>query len=153
MRNMSYINSNSMLYTSFPTISLFVRNLMTWAIFPSILILFLSLPVCTPEALSAPPSASGDEFLVVDCLLPGQIRKLGKRTTFLTARRPIKTSAGDCEIKGGEYVSYDRSDYATALKVWLPQAQEGDATAQTYVGEIYEKGLGLQPDYVLAAQW
>src|SRR3989304_956805 len=118
-----------------------------------ILILLLSLPVCTPEALSEPPSASGDEFLVVDCLLPGQIRKLGKRTTFLTARRPIKAAAGDCEIRGGEYVSYDRSDYATALKVWLPQAQEGDATAQTYVGEIYEKGLGLQPDYVLAAQW
>src|SRR3990170_7562423 len=115
--------------------------------------LLLSLPVCTPEALSAPTTASGDEFLVVDCLLPGQIRKLGKRTTFLTARRAIKTSAGDCEIRGGEYVSYDRSDYATALKVWLPQAQEGDATAQTYVGEIYEKGLGLQPDYVLAAQW
>ena len=65
----------------------------------------------------------------------------------------IKTSAQDCEIRGGEYVSYDRSDYATALKVWLPQAKEGDKVAQTYVGEIYEKGLGVQPDYVLAAEW
>ncbi len=118
-----------------------------------ILTLFLSLSVCTPETLSTPTSTSGDELMVVDCLLPGQIRKLGKRATFLTARRAIKTSAEDCEIRGGEYVSYDRSDYATALKVWLPQAEEGDATAQTYVGEIYEKGLGLQPDYVLAAQW
>jgi len=136
-----------------PCVLLKNRVGITRVTFLFILILLLSLPVCTPEALSEPPSASGDEFLVVDCLLPGQIRKLGKRTTFLTARRPIKASAGDCEIRGGEYVSYDRSDYATALKVWLPQAQEGDATAQTYVGEIYEKGLGLQPDYVLAAQW
>jgi Caspase domain/Sel1 repeat len=96
---------------------------------------------------------SADELLVVDCLLPGQIRKLGRSMVYLTPRRPIKTSAQDCEIRGGEYVSYDRSDYATALKVWLPQAKEGDKVAQTYVGEIYEKGLGVQPDYVLAAEW
>jgi hypothetical protein len=73
--------------------------------------------------------------------------------TFLTARRPIKTAAGDCEIRGGEYVAYDRADYRTALNVWLPQAQEGDKEAQTYVGEIYEKGLGVPPDYVVAAAW
>jgi Caspase domain/Sel1 repeat len=96
---------------------------------------------------------SADELLVVDCLLPGQIRKLGRSMVYLTPRRPIKTSAQDCEIRGGEYVAYDRSDYATALKVWLPQAKEGDKVAQTYVGEIYEKGLGVQPDYVLAAEW
>jgi hypothetical protein len=96
---------------------------------------------------------SVDELFVVDCLLPGQIRKLGRSMVYLTPRRPIKTSAQDCEIRGGEYVSYDRSDYATALKVWLPQAKEGDKVAQTYVGEIYEKGLGVQPDYVLAAEW
>jgi hypothetical protein len=50
-------------------------------------------------------------------------------------------------------VAYDRSDYATALKVWLPLAKEGDVAAQTYVGEIYQKGLGVPPDYALAAEW
>jgi uncharacterized caspase-like protein len=80
------------------------------------------------------------------------VRKLGQMT-FLTARRPIKTAAGDCEIRGGEYVAYDRADYRTALNVWLPQAQEGDKEAQTYVGEIYEKGLGVPPDYIVAAAW
>jgi hypothetical protein len=73
--------------------------------------------------------------------------------TFLTARRPIKTSAQDCEIRGGEYVAYDRADYRTSLNVWLPQAQEGDKEAQTYVGEIYEKGLGVPPDYAVAVAW
>lgn len=96
---------------------------------------------------------SADGFLIVDCLLPGQVRKLGANMTFLTPRRPIKTSASDCEIRGGEYVSYDRADYSTALKIWLPIAKEGDAAAQTYVGEIYEKGLGIMPDYAYAAQW
>ena len=35
----------------------------------------------------------------------------------------------------------------------MPLAKEGDAEAQNYVGEIYEKGLGLTPDYQLAAMW
>lgn len=93
------------------------------------------------------------ELLVVDCLLPSQVRKLGQNLTYLAPRRAIKTAARDCEIRGGEYVSYDRANYATALKVWLEPAKRGDAAAQTYVGEIYEKGLGLQPDYQLAAHW
>jgi hypothetical protein len=100
----------------------------------------------TVDEQSAPvPQADANKLLVVDCLLPGQIRKLGQAMTYLSARRPIKTTAGDCEIRGGEYVAYDRANYATALKVWLPPAQEGDPAAQTYVGEIYEKGLGLTP--------
>jgi hypothetical protein len=99
------------------------------------------------------PAGKAEDFLVVDCLLPGQIRKLGRSFVYLSPRQPIKTSAVDCEIRGGEYVAYDRSDYATALKVWLPLAEEGDKVAQTYVGEIYEKGLGVQPNYAQAAAW
>ncbi len=91
-------------------------------------------------------------LLVVDCLLPGQIRKLGKKI-YLTQRRPVMTNASDCEIRGGEYVAYDRANYETAFKVWLPQAESGDAQAQSYVGEIFEKGLGRPPDYTQAALW
>src|SRR5215467_14963644 len=124
----------------------------------------LAITGCTSPSLSgqppdqAPSAASrvapgrAEALFVVDCLLPGQVRKLGQMT-FLTARRPIKTSAQDCEIRGGEYVAYDRADYRTSLNVWLPQAQEGDKEAQTYVGEIYEKGLGVPPDYAVALAW
>lgn len=97
--------------------------------------------------------SDADKLFVVDCLLPGQVRKLGTMTTYLTARRPIKTTAIDCEIRGGEYIAYDRANFATSLKTWLPKAQSGDAEAQAYVGEIYQKGLGLQPDYKTAADW
>ena len=102
---------------------------------------------------SSPASGDPDQFLVVDCLLPGQIRKLGQSMTYLSPRRPIRTTAINCEIRGGEYVSYDRANYATALNIWLPKAKEGDPAAQTYVGEIYEKGLGIDPDYQIAAAW
>ena len=106
----------------------------------------------------APPmtqfaARNANEFLIVDCLLPGQLRKLGRMATFVTARRPIKTSVRDCEIRGGEYVAEDRGSYGHALKVWLPKAKSGDPKAQTFVGEIFEKGLGLQPNYQTAALW
>ena len=94
-----------------------------------------------------------NKLFVVDCLLPGQVRRLGAEVTYVTQRRPTRTTAADCEVRGGEYVAFDRANYASALKIWLPKAQEGDAAAQLYVGEIFEKGLGAQTDFAAAAQW
>ena len=108
------------------------------------------------RAQTAPQSRVADRsenLLVVDCLLPPQIRRLGGQVTYLSARRAVKTSARDCEIRGGEYVAFDRANYATALRIWLPLAEGGDPAAQTYVGEIFEKGLGVPPDYAAAAMW
>lgn len=98
-------------------------------------------------------AAASEDFLVVDCLLPGKMRKLGKKVSFVTARKALRTSQSDCELRGGEYTSYDRADYSTSLQIWLPLAQEGDVKAQNYVGEIYEKGVGGAPQYKQAAEW
>ncbi len=105
------------------------------------------------EKTTATEGANNKEDLyIVDCKLPGQLMRLGNMQ-YLAPRRATKTTAVDCRIRGGEYVDYDRADYRSALGVWLPQAQEGDAEAQNYVGEIYEKGIGGTPDYVQAAAW
>lgn len=96
---------------------------------------------------------SADKLMPVDCLLPAQMRKLGSQMNYLAPRRAIKTTAQDCEIRGGEYIAFDRADYRTSLNVWMEKAQLGDAEAQTYVGEIYEKGLGLPADYKTALSW
>ena len=89
---------------------------------------------------------------VVDCLLPGQVRQLGQRM-FLSPRRPTRTTAADCRLRGGEYVAWDRADYSSALKVWMAAAEGGDAEAQTNVGEIFERGLGGAPNYEAAKIW
>ena len=39
------------------------------------------------------------------------------------------------------------------LAVWLPEAKSGNAEAQTYVGEIYQRGMGAAPNFKLAASW
>jgi hypothetical protein len=90
---------------------------------------------------------------IVDCLLPGQVRQLGMGTTYVTRRRPTHTTAADCRIRGGEYVAYDRADAKSALQVWLPAAEAGDPEAQTNVGEIYERGIGTEPNYDAAVIW
>src|SRR3984893_3568751 len=106
---------------------------------------------------SAPDKAregmvSRQDLEVVDCLLPGQVRQLGN-TTYLTQRRPTRTTASDCRIRGGEYVAYDRADYKSALRVWMAAAEAGDAEAQNNVGEIYERGLGGEPNFEAAVIW
>ncbi len=112
------------------------------------------------SAFSAPlkpstddPSKDVDKLMIVDCMLPGKIMRLGGGTRYMTARRPIKTTGADCEIRGGEYIAYDRASYATSLKVWLPDAKAGDPKAQTYVGEMFEQGLGTTPDFQTAVAW
>jgi len=89
---------------------------------------------------------------IVDCLLPGVVRSIGN-TTYLTQRRPTRTTAGDCHIRGGEYTAYDRADYKSALRVWMEAANAGDPEAMTNVGEIYERGLGGTPNYDAAVIW
>lgn len=109
----------------------------------------VAVPVEAPRA----SIRNAEDMMIVDCLLPGTVRKLGKMSTYMSARRPIRTTQSDCEIRGGEFVAYDRANYETALKVWMAQAESGDAEAQNYVGEIYDKGLGTAPDPARAAPW
>jgi hypothetical protein len=124
---------------------------------PCVLIFLLITSACSSMGdlsnAAAGTDKNGDLFIVVDCLLPGQVRQLTSRTRHVTSKRPVKTTGQECSNRGGEFTVFDRADYATALKVWLARAVEGDAESQNYVGEIYEKGLGVPPDYKTAAEW
>lgn len=106
-----------------------------------------------PASTPAADPGRADLLLVVDCLLPGQVRTLGQRSTYVSARRPARLTARDCQIRGGEYVAYDRADLRSALGAWLPIAEQGDLEARVIVGEIYERGMGVAPDYAQAAHW
>jgi len=115
----------------------------------------LSAAIATAQPAAPAPTGAGraDLLLVVDCLLPGQVRMLGQRSTYVSARRPARLTARDCQIRGGEYVAYDRADLRSALGAWKPLADSGDLEAQVIVGEIYERGMGVAPDYGQAAHW
>jgi uncharacterized protein len=47
-----------------------------------------------------------------------------------------------------------RGDYATAIRLWRPLADQGDSIAQTMLGNIYEGVAGAVPqDYAAAVSW
>ena len=49
--------------------------------------------------------------------------------------------------------AYGRGDYATALKLWTPLADHGNAFAQVRLGVMYEKGQGVPQDDAEAVKW
>ena len=49
--------------------------------------------------------------------------------------------------------AYQRGDYATAVRLWRPLAEQGDARAQYSVGWMYENGRGVPHDYGQALDW
>ena len=49
--------------------------------------------------------------------------------------------------------AYDRGDYATALRLWRPLAEQGYANAQFALGIVYANGQGVPQDYAAAVLW
>lgn len=117
-----------------------------------IVLLGLLAAGCAGSSVTVDSRLLRADLEVVDCLFPGVVRRLGD-SVYMTQRRPGKTTAADCRASGGEYTEYDQADQATALRVWLPAAEAGDAEAQNTVGVIFEQGRGGEPNYEAAAIW
>jgi Caspase domain/Sel1 repeat len=131
----------------------------------SLLLLFSIIPSGCSNVSMAPSEAQrisglyseapggADDFIIVDCKLPGQIRQLGRSLVYLSRGTSEKTTAKDCAIRGGEFAVPGQTDYHKALLIWQPDAEQGDKEAQYYVGEIYQRGLGGTPQYSSAVKW
>jgi TPR repeat protein len=51
------------------------------------------------------------------------------------------------------FEAYEKGDYATALKEFLPLAESGQTSAEAAVGQMYFEGKGVKPDMKEAARW
>jgi len=49
--------------------------------------------------------------------------------------------------------AYQRGDYETALREWEPLAKQGNPSAQSNLGLMYENGQGVLQDYKTAVKW
>ena len=58
--------------------------------------------------------------------------------------------SGSSGVFGDDYQdgwdAYERQDYKTAYKLWLPLAEQGDAIAQYNLGSMYSNGQGVPQD-------
>lgn len=95
-----------------------------------------------------------EDAIVVDCQLPGKLRRLGGTRTYLTPGRLIRTSAIECRTRGGEYTLGDLSSGTLSLQRWMVPASQDDAEAQYYVARIHANGMDNVPvDFAEAARW
>ena len=82
---------------------------------------------------------------------------MGTLPTALDQQQDAQTISSDIfgpRVKtDAAYGAYQRGEYLTALALALPRAQQDDAAAQTLIGEIYSKGLGVGEDDGRAAGW
>ena len=51
------------------------------------------------------------------------------------------------------WAAYLKQDYTTALRLYRPRAEQGDAGAQFMLGVMYDFGRGVPKDYVQAVKW
>ncbi len=51
------------------------------------------------------------------------------------------------------FKAYQRGDYATAIQIFRQLADQGNARAQTYLGFMYDNGLGVTQNYEAALRW
>jgi chromosome segregation ATPase len=95
-----------------------------------------------------------EDAIVVDCQLPGKLRKLGGTRTYLTPGRLVRTPAIVCRTRGGEYTLGDLASGTLSLQRWLVPAEKGDAEAQYYVARIHANGMdNVTINYAEAARW
>jgi len=73
------------------------------------------------------------------------------------AAGPLEDAAADYERRrsanADALAAYNLGDYATALRLWRPLADQGNASAQISLGLMYDNGHGVPQDYAEAVKW
>jgi len=62
-------------------------------------------------------------------------------------------SSAKADSVGAGKRAFARHDYVRAASLLFVEAERGSPTAQTYLGYMYQYGLGVPQDYVLATSW
>jgi TPR repeat protein len=75
--------------------------------------------------------------------------KVGIVALVLSLALAMPVSAGPFE----DAASYERGDYAAALRVWRPLANQGNAASQFKLGNMYHHGEGVPQDFAAAVTW
>jgi TPR repeat protein len=80
----------------------------------------------------------------------GEIRRAMLAASFVLLALSGFSAAGPLE---GADAAYKRGNYATALQLFRPLAEKGNASAQSALGFMYEYAQGVPQDYIAAEKW
>ena len=86
--------------------------------------------------------------------------KIHHSLTLLTLKRLLLTASMGCLIATANAApmddakaAFERGDYAQAFKIFKSLAAQGDASAQSNLGVMYDNGKGVTQDYKEAVKW
>ncbi|CAK0757431.1 putative Sel1 repeat family protein [Azospirillaceae bacterium] len=66
---------------------------------------------------------------------------------------PVVHGASMRELIDDAKADFEKKDYAAAIKLLVPLAQDGNVEAQYYLGQCFEHGYGTRKDVVAAISW
>ena len=136
-------------WTPARAIGAITATLLVWGVLPALMTQASRMPRPSVQATSgadetamgAEASGQADEWAkypLVDSEPSGQ-------------QLPATLATADT-FEAGE-AAYKRGDYVTALRVFKPLAEQGNAPAQNYLGLMYYVGQGVTTNYDEAAKW
>jgi len=73
------------------------------------------------------------------------------KATYIKIRDDTPSAEDSLRAKG--VIAYIQGDYATALNILRPMAEQGDMYAQEWMGTLYYEGAGVPQDNVRAHMW
>lgn len=79
-------------------------------------------------------------------------RSVRRQTLVLTILFLLATPAAAQDYNKGAK-AYARGDFSAALQEWRPLAEQGNASAQFNLGQMYFLGRGVSQDYAEALNW
>ena len=80
----------------------------------------------------------------------GRLFQTGTISGLLVLTGAVVAQAGALE---DGVAAYNKGDAATALKLWQPLAEAGNAEAQVDLGVLYARGEGVTQDFAAALAW
>jgi TPR repeat protein len=84
----------------------------------------------------------------------GRRASAGRRFAFALALAGLCLASGaNADALKSGMRAFARHDYVRAAALLSVEAERGSPVAQTYLGYMYEYGLGVPQDYVHAASW
>jgi TPR repeat protein len=84
----------------------------------------------------------------------GWLARATRRLVFALALAALCSASGaKADALSAGKRAFARHDYVRAASLLLVEAERGSPVAQTYLGYMYQHGLGVPQDYVLAASW
>jgi uncharacterized protein len=92
-----------------------------------------------------PPTVPSDASTTFAPAASDAVRGTGDLATTTVRKTAVGTDPA--------YDAFDQGRFLTAMELATKGADAGEPQAATLIGRLYQEGLGIKPDPVLAAQW